>query len=99
MVLSGTAIVGLVVGSTFAVSNVLSATHESVARTQLVADSSGNIVVSRSDGVTAVLSRPGSPDSRVALPRRDLAELLSEDLRRLDPDTVYGDVLAHLGQR
>jgi glucose-6-phosphate dehydrogenase assembly protein OpcA len=59
----------------------------------------GDIVVSRTDGSTAVLSRPGMPDSRVALPRRDLAELLAEELRRLDPDTVYGDVLAHLGHR
>ena len=59
----------------------------------------GDVVVSRTDGTTAVLSRPGSPDSRVALPRRDLADLLAEELRRLDPDTVYGDVIAHLGQR
>lgn len=56
----------------------------------------GDIVVSRTDGTTAVLGRPGVPDSRVALPRRDLAELLSEELRRLDPDEIYGDVLSHL---
>ncbi|MFN8171629.1 MAG: glucose-6-phosphate dehydrogenase assembly protein OpcA [Candidatus Nanopelagicales bacterium] len=56
----------------------------------------GDIAVSRTDGVTAILSRPGVPDSRVALPRRDLAELLAEDLRRLDPDEVYGDVIGHL---
>lgn len=56
----------------------------------------GDIAVSRTDGVTAMLSRPGTPDSRVALPRRDLAELLAEDLRRLDPDEVYGDVIGHL---
>jgi glucose-6-phosphate dehydrogenase assembly protein OpcA len=55
---------------------------------------SGDITVSRADGVTAVLTRDGSPDSRVALPRRDLAELLSEELRRLDPDEVYGTVIA-----
>ncbi|MDQ5974472.1 MAG: Oxidoreductase [Actinomycetota bacterium] len=53
----------------------------------------GDITVSRSDGVTAVLSRPGAPASRVALQRRDLADLLSEELRRLDPDEVYGDVI------
>ena len=63
-----------------------------------LASAEGDIVVSRTDGTTAVLSRPGMPDSRVALPRRDLAELLAEELRRLDPDTVYGDVLAHLGR-
>jgi glucose-6-phosphate dehydrogenase assembly protein OpcA len=54
----------------------------------------GDIRVSRTDGITAVLARPGVPDSRVALPRRDLAELLAEELRRLDPDEVYGEVLA-----
>ena len=64
-----------------------------------LATADGDIVVSRTDGTTAVLSRPAAPDSRVALPRRDLADLLAEELRRLDPDTVYGDVLAHLGQR
>ena len=56
----------------------------------------GDIRVNRSDGTTAVLSRPGVPDSRVALPRRDLAELLAEELRRLDPDDVYGDVISRV---
>lgn len=32
---------------------------------------------------------------RVSMPRRTLYELLAEELRRLDPDEVYGDVLAH----
>lgn len=56
----------------------------------------GDIVISRADGVTAVLSRPGSPDSRIALPRRDIAELLAEELRRLDPDEVFGEVITHV---
>jgi glucose-6-phosphate dehydrogenase assembly protein OpcA len=57
----------------------------------------GDVRVSRTDGTTAVLSRPGVPDSRVALPLRELAELLAEELRRLDPDEVYGQVLARVG--
>jgi glucose-6-phosphate dehydrogenase assembly protein OpcA len=61
-----------------------------------ITTSAGDIQVSRTDGVTAVLSRPGVPDSRVALPRRELAELLAEELRRLDPDDVYGEVLSHV---
>jgi glucose-6-phosphate dehydrogenase assembly protein OpcA len=56
----------------------------------------GDVTVSRGDGTTAVLSRPGVPDSRVALARRDLAALLSEELRRLDPDEVYGEVIRSL---
>ena len=49
----------------------------------------GDIVISRGDGKLATLSAPGEPDRPVALKRRDLDELLSEELRRLDPDDVY----------
>jgi glucose-6-phosphate dehydrogenase assembly protein OpcA len=54
----------------------------------------GDIGISRLDGRTATLSRPGQPDRHVALQRRDTAELLSEELRRLNPDEVYGETLA-----
>lgn len=54
----------------------------------------GDVVISRPDGRVATLSRPGQPDRHVALHRRDVAELLAEELRRLDPDEVYGDTLA-----
>jgi glucose-6-phosphate dehydrogenase assembly protein OpcA len=57
---------------------------------------SGKIVISRLDGRNATLSRPGQPDRHVALHRRDIAELLAEELRRLDPDEVYGEALATL---
>lgn len=53
----------------------------------------GAVVLSRPDGSVASLSRPGVPESTIALPRRGLPDLLSEELRRLDPDVVYGDVL------
>ncbi len=32
---------------------------------------------------------PGAPDRMVALKRRDTAELIAEELRRLDPDDIY----------
>ena len=32
----------------------------------------------------------------VALHRRDTAELLAEELRRLDPDEVYAETLRHV---
>jgi glucose-6-phosphate dehydrogenase assembly protein OpcA len=54
----------------------------------------GDIVISRPDGRIAHLSRPGQPERRVALHRRETTELLEEELRRLDPDDVYADVLA-----
>lgn len=56
----------------------------------------GKIVISRLDGRNATLSRPGEPDRYVALHRRDIAELLAEELRRLDPDEVYGEALVTL---
>jgi glucose-6-phosphate dehydrogenase assembly protein OpcA len=62
-----------------------------------LATAAGDITVNRPDGSTAILSRPGMPDSRVSLRRRELADLLAEDLRRLDPDEVYGDVIRHTG--
>jgi glucose-6-phosphate dehydrogenase assembly protein OpcA len=56
----------------------------------------GDIVLARPDGRTATLTKPGQPDRRVALHRRDSAELLTEELRRLNPDEVYGETLARL---
>jgi glucose-6-phosphate dehydrogenase assembly protein OpcA len=57
----------------------------------------GDITISRPDGRTATLSWPGRPDRMVALHRRETAELLAEELRRLDPDEVYAETLAGLG--
>ncbi len=54
----------------------------------------GDVTISRPDGRLATLSRPGQPDRHVALHRRDIADLLAEELRRLDPDEVYGESLA-----
>jgi glucose-6-phosphate dehydrogenase assembly protein OpcA len=53
----------------------------------------GDITLSRPDGRTATLSKPGHVERRVALQRRETAELLSEELRRLDPDDVYAEAL------
>jgi glucose-6-phosphate dehydrogenase assembly protein OpcA len=53
----------------------------------------GPIVIDRPDGRTATLRQPGQPVRRVAMPLRELRECLSEDLRRLDADEVYGEVL------
>ncbi len=57
----------------------------------------GDVALSRTDGRTATLSWPGRPDRSVALHRRDIAELLAEELRRLDPDEVYAETLHALG--
>ena len=55
--------------------------------------SGGPIVLDRPDGKTAALRQPGQPEHRIALPIRELRECLVEELRRLDPDEVYGEVL------
>jgi glucose-6-phosphate dehydrogenase assembly protein OpcA len=52
------------------------------------------LTITRPDGERATLSRPGRPDRRVALPRRSTADLLAEELRRLDADEVYAESLA-----
>ena len=57
------------------------------------ATTDGDITITRPDGRTATLSRPDQPDRRVALHRRDTTELLAEELRRLNPDEVYGEAL------
>jgi hypothetical protein len=49
----------------------------------------GVIVLDRPDGSLATLSMAGQPDRAVALKRRETAELLAEELRRLDPDNIY----------
>jgi glucose-6-phosphate dehydrogenase assembly protein OpcA len=53
----------------------------------------GDIAVTRPDGRVATLSRPDQPDRQVALHRRSTAELLAEELRRLDPDEVYHEAV------
>lgn len=54
---------------------------------------SGDIVLDRPDGKTAWLRQPDQPEHRIALPIRSLKECLVEELRRLDADEVYGEVL------
>jgi glucose-6-phosphate dehydrogenase assembly protein OpcA len=60
---------------------------------------SGPIALTRPDGAVATFSIPGQPDRPVALKRRTTSELLSEELRRLDPDDVYAQTLACMVKR
>jgi len=56
----------------------------------------GKVALSRPDGRNATLAWPGRPERRVALHRRDTAELVAEELRRLEPDEVYAETLRAL---
>ncbi|MGP9693587.1 6-phosphogluconolactonase [Brachybacterium sp. AOP25-B2-12] len=54
----------------------------------------GDIVLRRESEESVVMTLPGgTSDQHVTMPRRSLFECLSEELRRLDPDEVYGDAL------
>ncbi|HEY3439071.1 MAG TPA: glucose-6-phosphate dehydrogenase assembly protein OpcA [Actinotalea sp.] len=62
--------------------------------TKVVLDrASGPVIIDRPDGRRAMLQQPGQPERHMGMPLRELREVLSEELRRLDPDEVYGEVL------
>ncbi|MEJ7650953.1 MAG: glucose-6-phosphate dehydrogenase assembly protein OpcA [Nakamurella sp.] len=54
---------------------------------------SGEITLARIEGSTATLTMKDQPVRELALPRRTLRDCLSEELRRLDADEVYAEVL------
>jgi glucose-6-phosphate dehydrogenase assembly protein OpcA len=53
----------------------------------------GDVRILRPGQTVAELILPGQPLQRITLPRRSLAECLAEELRRLDPDEVFGEVI------
>jgi glucose-6-phosphate dehydrogenase assembly protein OpcA len=60
--------------------------------------SSGPVSLVRPDGKVGSLRQPGQPDRLVALARREVRDCLAEELRRLDPDEIYGTALACVGR-
>lgn len=54
---------------------------------------SGDILLERRKPGVAVLTQPDQPSHELAFPRRTLRECLAEELRRLDPDLLYGRVI------
>jgi glucose-6-phosphate dehydrogenase assembly protein OpcA len=53
----------------------------------------GTIELVREVPGIATLRQPGQPVHDVALPRRNLRDCLADELRRLDPDELYGEVI------
>lgn len=51
------------------------------------------ISISRPDGRLATFARSGQPERQLPLLRRQLGDLLAEELRRLDADEVYAESL------
>lgn len=59
----------------------------------------GEIRLTRTDGSLATFSAPGVPGRLVALPRRDLNALITEELRRLEDDPAYSAAMTTLAAR
>ncbi len=55
----------------------------------------GDVVLSRPGGDVASLYQQGRPVQHISLPQRGDADCLAEELRRLDPDEVFGDVVVN----
>ena len=53
----------------------------------------GDVQLVRPGMTVAELTQPGQPAQRISLPRRSLRDCLAEELRRLDPDDVFGEVI------
>lgn len=49
----------------------------------------GDIAITRPDGLLASYTVPGQPERLVALKRRGISELITEELRRMDADQVF----------
>jgi glucose-6-phosphate dehydrogenase assembly protein OpcA len=55
---------------------------------------SGDIEIVRNQPGVATLIQPTQPTREISLPRRSLRDCLSEDMRRLDADDLFGKVIA-----
>jgi glucose-6-phosphate dehydrogenase assembly protein OpcA len=54
-----------------------------------MATAAGDIAITRADGLLASYTVPGQPERLVALKRREVTDLISEELRRMDADDVF----------
>jgi glucose-6-phosphate dehydrogenase assembly protein OpcA len=59
---------------------------------QLACANGDCVTVTREEG-TALFSRTGQEDRYMPLPKRPVGDELAEELRRLDPDQIYGEAL------
>ncbi len=56
---------------------------------------SGIIELHRSQPGIVTLNQPGQPQHDLTLPRRSLRDCLTEELRRVEPDDLYGEVVRY----
>ncbi len=76
---------------------IVSVTEGSGIRGVQLSRASGDIRLFRPGRTFAELTQPGQPTQRISLPRRTLRDCLAEELRRLDPDEVFGETVSSLG--
>lgn len=69
-----------------------------ITRVRLVTEG-GTVQITRTDARHARFEIPGQPDREVALPRRILSELITEELRRMDADEVFEETTRALMAR
>ncbi len=62
-------------------------------RRVVIERSKGRVELNRPGSNEATLSQTGQPEQQISLPRRSLQDCLAEELRRLDPDEVFGEVV------
>lgn len=53
----------------------------------------GDVELSRPTGDVAELYQPGQKPQLISLPQRPVADCLAEEMRRLDPDEIFGEVV------
>ena len=58
----------------------------------------GPLRITRHDGRLATFSSPRHPDRPIALKRRQLPELLAEELRHLDEDDIYAATVRRMNK-
>ncbi|MBX6387960.1 MAG: glucose-6-phosphate dehydrogenase assembly protein OpcA [Frankia sp.] len=59
-----------------------------------VAVDDGEVAVTRVDARSGTITRPGVPPRTLPLRQLDVGDLLAEELRRLDDDTIYAEALS-----
>ncbi|MGB3956107.1 MAG: glucose-6-phosphate dehydrogenase assembly protein OpcA [Brooklawnia sp.] len=59
----------------------------------------GQVALRRVSPTDAVLTLPGQPDRPVALARRSMQELLTEELARLNGDAAFDELMGHIARR
>ncbi|MDJ0315683.1 glucose-6-phosphate dehydrogenase assembly protein OpcA [Arthrobacter antibioticus] len=62
-------------------------------RTVVMEREKGTVTLTRPGAMEATLTQPDQPEQQISLPRRSLQDCLAEELRRLDPDEVFGEVV------